>query len=291
MNPSLERKLAAQLGVPLRRATATRGSEINDTYDVELEDGRVVFVKTHGGALPGLYACEAEGLTWLRAAHALRVPDVLASAEADMQGPGYLVLERIEQGRPAPDYDEQLGTGLAALHRAGAAQFGLAHDNYLATLPQDNRTLGTETWGEFYAMRRIAPQLERALRAGRIPSALQQQLERLLGRIPELVGPEEAPARLHGDLWGGNVICDELGSPVLIDPAVYGGSREIDLAMMRLFGGFSESVFAAYEASYPLPEGHRERTSLYQLYPLLVHVNLFGSSYVSQLERCVAHWA
>jgi fructosamine-3-kinase len=289
MNPALERKLAAQLGVSLRRATATRASDINDTYEIELDDGRVLFVKTHGGALPGLYACEAQGLTWLRAAHALRVPDVLASSEADMQGPGYLVLERIEQGRPASDYDEQLGTGLAALHRAGAPQFGLAHDNYLATLPQDNRSV--ETWGEFYAMRRIAPQLERALRAGHIPSPLQQQLERLVGRIPELVGPEEPPARLHGDLWGGNVICDELGGPVLIDPAVYGGSREIDLAMMHLFGGFSERVFAAYDASYPLCAGHRERTSLYQLYPLLVHVNLFGSSYVPQLERCSARWA
>ena len=107
----------------------------------------------------------------------------------------------------------------------------------------------------------------------------------MCARLPELCGPAEPPARLHGDLWGGNAIADEHGEPVLIDPAVYGGHREIDLAMMRLFGGFGARCFAAYDEAYPLADGHAERVALYQLYPLLVHVNLFGGGYVASVER------
>ena len=110
-------------------------------------------------------------------------------------------------------------------------------------------------------------------------------------RFVELLGADEPPARLHGDLWGGNAMCDEHGAPVLIDPAVYGGSREIDLAMMRLFGGFGERVFEAYHVAYPLAPGQRERVPLYQLYPLLVHVNLFGSGYVGPVEHAIERFA
>jgi fructosamine-3-kinase len=124
-----------------------------------------------------------------------------------------------------------------------------------------------------------------------LPKVLARRLDRLIERIPQLVGPNEPPARLHGDLWSGNVLCDEHGSPVLIDPAVYGGHREVDLAMMRLFGGFSDAVFDAYDAAYPLQPGHEERVALYQLYPLLAHVNLFGAGYVPQVERCIDRWA
>jgi fructosamine-3-kinase len=155
-------------------------------------------------------------------------------------------------------------------------------------LEQDNRP--SERWGTFYAERRVLALTERALQRGALPRALARRLEQLAERIPGLVGPDEPPARLHGDLWGGNVLCDEQGAPVLIDPAVYGGHREVDLAMMRLFGGFSQAVFDAYHAAYPLQPGHAERVALYQLYPLLAHVNLFGASYLPQVERCIARW-
>src|SRR5204862_1227715 len=134
------------------------------------------------------------------------------------------------------------------------------------------------TWSDFYQRRRLEPQVRRAAEAGLVGPALRRAFDRLFTRLPELVGPAEPPARLHGDLWGGNAMADEQGAPVIFDPAVYGGHREVDLAMMRLFGGFGRRVFDAYAEVYPLAPGHEERVALYQLYPLLVHVNLFGGS-------------
>lgn len=288
MNRALSNKLTARLGSRVQRSTAAAGGDISESFEIELANGRKYFVKTQSGELPSLYEREADGLAWLRESQTVRVPDVIFATDADALGPACLVLELIERGPRGAAFEEQLGTGLAALHRAGAPHHGLPLDNYLATLPQDNRS--TSTWAEFYASRRIAPQLERAVRSGHANSTLAHRLERILARIKDLVGPEEPVARLHGDLWGGNVISDDKGVPVLIDPAVYGGHREVDLAMMRLFGGFSERVFAAYAAAYPLSPGHAERVPLYQLYPLLVHVNLFGRSYVPQVERCIAKW-
>ena len=288
MKAALRQKLAACLGATVSHSQAAVGGDINQAYVVQLADGRKLFVKTQAAALPGLFPAEKHGLNWLAEARALRVPEVLHASDADALGPACLVLELIESGPPSPQYDERLGTGLAALHRAGAASFGLPRDNYLATLPQDNRARAS--WGELYAEQRIAPQVERGRRSGAWDAGLQTRLEQLIARLPQLVGPDEPPARLHGDLWGGNVIRDALGQPVLIDPAVYGGHREVDLAMMKLFGGFSARVFEAYHAAYPLDPEHHERVPLYQLYPLLVHVNLFGGSYVSGVERCIAHW-
>jgi len=285
---TLATKLAARMGSSVARSTPAAGGDINQAFHVWLQDGRELFVKTQSAALPGLFPNEARGLAWLAEANALRVPEVLLASEADDDGPACLVLAWIERGARARDYEEQLGTGLARLHRTAAACFGLDHDNYLASLRQDNTP--SERWGIFYAERRIAPLTQLAAQRGELPQALLRRLERLLVRIPDLVGDEEPPARLHGDLWSGNVLCDESGAPVLIDPAVYGGHREIDLAMMRLFGGFSEAVFDAYHAAWPLSPGHEERVPLYHLYPLLAHVNLFGSAYLSQVAHCIARW-
>src|SRR5690606_6795024 len=153
---------------------------------------------------------------------------------------------------------------------------------------QDNTPAGD--WTEFFRERRLLPQVERAIENGRAPAALAQGFDRLFDRLPELVGPAEPPARLHGDLWGGNLHVDERGLPCLIDPAVYGGHREMDLAMMRLFGGFSERVFAAYDEAYPLSPGAKDRVTLYQLYPLLVHVNHFGGSYLASVQQALARY-
>jgi fructosamine-3-kinase len=288
MSSSLRALLETRLGAALQ-LTAVSGGDINQCFEARAGDGRVWFVKTHASPLPGMYRCEAEGLRWLAAARALRVPEVVFACDPEGGAPGCLVLEHIARGRRAADYDERLGAGLAALHASGAPRFGLERDNYLATLPQDNRA--SPSWAAFYAQRRIAPQVERAARGGLLDARLVGRLEALMARFPELLGPDEPPARLHGELWGGNAMCDEHGAPVLIDPAVYGGSREIDLAMMRLFGGFGERVFEAYHAAYPLAPGQRERVPLYQLYPLLVHVNLFGSGYVGQVAHAIDRFA
>jgi fructosamine-3-kinase len=197
-----------------------------------------------------------------------------------------LLLEFIRSARRQPGFDVALGRGLASLHRFGAPSFGFHGPNFIGRLTQENRE--QPSWAEFYRDRRLEPQLRAAEAAGRAPPALRRNFERLFSKLPELVGEAEPPARLHGDLWGGNLHVDEHGAPCLIDPAVYGGHREMDLAMMRLFGGFSERVFAAYAEAFPLTKGHAERVHLYQLYPLLVHLNLFGGGYLGSVEQALS---
>jgi fructosamine-3-kinase len=285
----LAAKLSQLLGEPVSRLQPAAGGDINQAFVVTLANGRNLFAKTHPAALPQMFRREAEGLAWLAEASALRVPRVIVASEADAEGPACLVLEYIQ---PAPrggvQWNERLGRGLATLHRHGAREFGFHDANYLASLPQDNTPYAR--WPEFYAERRLAPLVELAERRGLLPPALVRRLELLYTRLPALVGDAEPPARLHGDLWSGNVLATASGEPVLIDPAVYGGHREIDLAMMRLFGGFEARVFAAYDETYPLTPDHADRVALYQLYPLLAHVNLFGASYVPQLDHTLARY-
>lgn len=285
---SLEHKIAALVGEPTIKVEAVAGGDINAAFVVTLASGRRVFAKTHHSALPEVFAREAEGLAWLAEARALRVPEVVAASDADARGPACLVLEYIQSASPGADYDEALGHGLAALHRHGAPAFGHVGANYLATLPQDN-TQGTR-WPAFYAERRLAPLTDRAVARGLLPAPIATRLRRLCERIEGFAGDAEPPARLHGDLWGGNVLAAASGEPVVIDPAVYGGHREVDLAMMRLFGGFSRRVFDAYREVFPLAGGYEERVGLWQIYPLLAHVNLFGGGYVPQVDRALGRY-
>lgn len=287
MTPAVERAVAVALGAACKKKSSVAGGDINEAYRVSLADGRTVFVKTNDRADPAMFPAEARGLQWLASAEALDVPKVLAVSAGE--SPAYLVLEYVEPGRRVSDFDERLGRGLATLHRFGAPGFGLDHDNFIGRLPQHNVPL--PTWHEFYRDRRLTPQFETAARRGLVPPELRRAFERLCSKMEDVVGPPEPPARLHGDLWGGNLHVNARGGPCLVDPAVYGGHREMDLAMMRLFGGFSRTVFDAYADAFPLAHGHEERVPLYQLYPLLVHVNLFGGSYVGAvrraLEQCV----
>jgi fructosamine-3-kinase len=279
--------VSAALGSEVTSTARVRGGDINDAFDVTLGDGRRVFVKTNARAEPRMFACEARGLDWLREANAIRVPRVLAaSSEAASENEtAFLVLERIASASPARDFDVQLGQRLAHLHRAGATRFGFDEANFIADLPQDN-TPG-DSWPAFYVARRLQPQVRAAIDSGHAQARWSRDFDRLFARMPELTGPPEPPARVHGDLWGGNVLADEHGAPCLIDPAVYGGHREVDLAMLRLFGGAGPRCFAAYDETWPLAAGHEDRVRLYQLYPLLVHVNLFGGSYVQSVESAL----
>jgi len=281
----LKAAVASALGSDVATTRGIAGGDINRAYEVALVDGRRLFVKANDSSPRGMFAAEARGLGWLgEAAGALRIPKVVAvaSPEAPQQ---FLVLELVATGAPARDFDEKLGRGLAALHRHGAQTFGLDHDNFIGWLPQANAAVSN--WPEFYRARRLEAQLRRAADEGRASSRMRQGFDRLFRVLDEICGPAEPPARLHGDLWGGNLLCDDRGGPCLIDPAVYGGHREIDLAMMRLFGGFGARVFDAYDEAWPLADGHRERVPLYQLYPLMVHVNLFGGSYMGSVEAAL----
>jgi protein-ribulosamine 3-kinase len=287
IDAALAAELERALGSAVVRSAPVSGGDINEAHSLWLADGRRAFVKTSSGAAPGLFPAEARGLDWLRTAGSIRVPRVLSVSGGGDGRPAFLALEWIERGRPRTDFDARLGRMLAALHRFGAVGFGLDEPNFIGRLPQDNRPCAT--WLEFYRERRLMAELARAP-AGLLPAALRRDFERLFARLGDWIGPSEPPARLHGDLWGGNLHVDEHGDPVLIDPACYGGHREIDLAMMRLFGGFGARAFAAYAEAYPLAPGHEERVDLYQLYPLLVHVNHFGASYVGAVERALRRY-
>jgi fructosamine-3-kinase len=285
MDARVEASLAAALGSRVLKARPLTGGDINEAYEAVLADGRAVFVKCNATAPNDMFVAEAHGLGWLAQAKALRIPAVLAASGADQLTP-FLALELVRPAPRARDFDERLGHGLAALHRHGAEAFGLDHDNYIGRLPQKNTF--AVNWPEFYRVRRLGAQLKAAVDTGLATTRMRRGFERLFAQLDTLCGPPEPPARLHGDLWGGNLITDELGEPCLIDPAVYGGHREIDLAMMKLFGGFGPRVFAAYKEAFPLADGYRERVALYQLYPLMVHVNLFGGGYVPQVEGALA---
>jgi fructosamine-3-kinase len=276
------------LTLPPGASAATRvgGGDINEAFRVVLADGREAFVKTRPDAAPGEYAAEAAGLAWLAEPGALRTPAVLEVGE------DYLALEWVAPGRLDAAGVQELGSGLAATHGAGAPSFGATGELASAgfgslRLPNER----TEDWPTFYSERRLRPLARIARERAALSSSGIEAVERVCERMTELAGPPEPPARLHGDLWSGNVMADTEGRPWLIDPSAYGGHREVDLAMLRLFGAPSERVFNAYEEVAPLAEGWRERVELYQLLPLLVHALLFGGSYRGAAERTALRYA
>jgi fructosamine-3-kinase len=263
--------LPAGLG-EVRDARRVAGGDINDAWAVELADGRRAFVKTRPDAPAGEYAAEAAGLAWLAEADdAVRVPRVLAQDEA------FLALEWIEPGRLDADGEEALGRGLAALHRAGADAFGAPWSLHLGAvvLPND----ASDDWPAFYAEQRLRPLAAMARDRGSLSAAGARAVESICDRMIDLAGPPEPPARVHGDLWSGNVLAGADGRPWLIDPAAHGAHREIDLALLQLFGSPSPRTLAAYDEVWPRADGHAVRVGLYQLLPLLVHAVLFGGSY------------
>ncbi|HEV7584277.1 MAG TPA: fructosamine kinase family protein [Solirubrobacteraceae bacterium] len=262
------------------------GGDINEAFRVVLADGREAFVKSRSDAAPGEYAAEAAGLAWLAEPGALRTPAVLDVGE------DYLALEWVEPGGLDRAGIEVLGSGLAATHLAGAESFGASGAGASAgfgslRLPNDP----AEDWPTFYAERRLRPLARIASDRGALSRAGIEAVERVCERMPGLAGPAEPPARVHGDLWSGNVMGGADGRPWLIDPSAYGGHREVDLAMLRLFGAPSERVFTAYEEAAPLAPGWEERVELYQLLPLLVHALLFGGSYRAAAERVALRYA
>ena len=268
-------KKHVELAVGRRLVDARRvgGGCINEGWQVELEGGEPAFVKTRAQVAPGEYGTEARALGWLAEPQAVNVPRVLGVSER------LLALEWIDEGSLSTGGAEELGRGLAQLHAAGSHEFGAPWPLYVGRLKLSNEPL--PDWPSFYAERRLRPLIEEAS----LDRGAAQAVERVCDRLPELAGPPEPPARLHGDLWGGNVLGDSKGAGWLIDPIAYGGHREVDLAMLRLFGAPSGRIFDAYEEAAPLADGHEERVGLWQLFPLLVHAALFGGHYASQVEQ------
>jgi fructosamine-3-kinase len=245
-----------------------------------------LFVKLASREHRAMLEGEAYGLTQLEAARAVRVPQVRALGVAGETA--FLALEWISRAKATPACERLLGEQLAALHRSQVRSFGLDRDNHIGRTPQENGWM--DTWPEFFRERRLGPQLELAARNGL--SGLEAPGQRILEAVPALLTHGPPASLLHGDLWGGNWLSDSSGTPVIFDPAVYHGDRETDLAMTRLFGGFGPDFYCAYEGVWPLSEGSAVRMTLYNLYHVLNHANLFAGGYVQQsramMERLLA---
>lgn len=243
------------------------------------------FLKWKNGSLD-MFEKEFFGLRLLEKLGKLKIPETYCVGELDEKG--YLLMEYIDQGPANRAYWERLGNGLAQLHKITNTDYGLGHDNYIGSLCQHNRQ--GKTWSEFFINQRLIPQIELAHSKGLIDSRTLKLFETIYLKIPQLI-PEEKPALLHGDLWSGNIHCGPNSEPYLIDPAVYYGHREAELAFTKLFSGFDYLFYENYENSFPLTLGHQSRTDLFNLYPLLVHLNLFGSSYLSSILSTLKNYA
>lgn len=263
----------------IRSASALAGGCINQSYKVETTDGLFFLKFNLSSRYPGMFETEARGLQILRDAKAIRVPEPLLTGSATDYS--FILQEYVWQASYAANFWEDFGRKLARLHRHSHSIFGLDHDNYVGSLRQSNLPHGD--WISFFIEERLERQVKLGLDEGNIPRSVARNIQYLYTRLPELL-PKEPPALLHGDLWSGNFITDGEGNPCLIDPAVYYGHREADLAMTKLFGGFSVSFYEAYNEEFKLESGWRERMDIYNLYPLLVHVNLFGGGYLHSVE-------
>ena len=270
-----------------RDARRVGGGDINEAFHLLLADGREAFVKTRSEPVPGEYAAEAAGLAWLAEPGLLRTPEVLELDEA------WLALQWVEPGALDAAGAEELGRGLAGTHLAGAEEFGAppgaGREAGFGSLRLPNGP--ASDWPSFYAEQRLLPLARVASGRGAITSRAAAAVEQVCARLGELCGPPEPPSRLHGDLWSGNVMADSDGRAWLIDPSAYGGHREVDLAMLRLFGAPSQRIFDAYDEAAPLADGWQQRVELYQLAPLLVHAALFGGSYGAAAERVARAYA
>lgn len=285
MNRAPLDSVCSAAGLERSEVVSTRsvgGGCINNALKVRTTGGDFC-LKWNAGAGLDFFHMEAEGLAALAATGTVNVPRVAALSGPEDAVP-WLLLEWIEEARPTRDAWQRLGRGLADLHGWRDGHYGWHRDNVIGSLPQPNRWM--DHWGDFWAEMRILP-LARELGTSGVLSAQQLALvERAAARMSGLVGPAadaDGPSLLHGDLWSGNVLFGV--HPFVIDPSVYVGHREVDLAMCRLFGGFPAPFYEAYEAARPLQHGHERRRPAYQLYPLLVHARLFGGGYVASVAR------
>lgn len=265
--------------VDVRGRRPVGGGCINEALRIDCARGPL-FLKWRRGGPADMFGLEAAGLGLLRGTGIVQVPAVLGFGTAG--GHHYLLMEYLESTGPAADYWEDMGRRLARMHReVQAPRYGLEQDNYIGSLPQPNRPAGD--WTAFFIEQRLEPLVRRAAGEGLLDPSGVRHFQALYGRLPGLL-PVQPPSLLHGDLWAGNVMTGPDGKAWLIDPAVYYGNREIELAFTRMFGGFAPEFYRAYQETWPLEPGFGERVGLYNLYPGLVHLVLFGSAYLPAID-------
>lgn len=278
--PLIARRAEALTGSSVIATAPIAGGDISTATKLRLSNGATAVMKTLPRAPEGFFAAEAAGLRWLAEAEdGVAVPEVLG---VDQE---CLIVGWVESGKNNPEAAAAFGRALARTHAAGADAFGFPEDGFIGRLPMPNRP--ADTWAEFYAVRRVLPYLKLARDRDAIDAEGATVIEALIPRLADLI-PDEPPARLHGDLWNGNVLwgIDVATGPSgpgrvsVIDPAAYGGHREVDLAMLALFGlPQLPAVMAAYDDTAPLAEGWEDRLGIHQIFPLLVHACLFGGGY------------
>lgn len=280
-NSFLQKLLFQEMGpnTLLKKVSLCGGGCISNAAALKTSNG-TFFVKW--GQSPDMYRAEKDGLLLLKDKSALKIPDIVNFGKIDRQA--YIIMDHIDVVPVTPSYWKSLGTGLAQLHKNTASRHGLDQNNFIGSLEQKNDF--DEVWTDFFIKSRLEVQLQLALHTHRIDIPFSEEFRKIYNVIKELI-PECEPSLLHGDLWSGNVLSTMNSTAAIIDPAVYFGSREIEIAFTCLFGGFDDQFYQSYEENFPLEPGFSDRIDLYNLYPLMVHLNMFGSGYLGAIRNTV----
>ncbi len=276
------RSIAEVHSLKLKGVKSLTGGDINDVYLLQTTPKNYVVKINNADRFPKMFETEKAGLELLATTNTFRIPEVITQGEID--NTSYLLLEYIQPGNKTADFWNEFGTKLARLHRHTTDLYGWKHNNYIGSLFQSNAF--TIKASDFYTEERLRPQINLARQKGH----LTEDLTHFFKTVSDII-PNEPPALIHGDLWNGNYMVDENGLPVLIDPSVSYSHREMDLAMMQLFGGFPSEVFSEYQEEFSLESGWKERVTLWQLYYLLVHLNLFGAGYLGQVRAAISRYS
>ncbi len=270
------------LKIELLSVESVGGGSINETFRFETTAGDYFVKKNSASRFPEMFEKEARGLKVLADTKEIPVPKVISTGEEN--DVAFLVLKYIKSAPKQPDFWNSFAEKLAQLHKHSAGKFGLDHDNYIGSLNQSN--LKHAKWTDFFREERLMPLVKQARDSGQFGADTVNAFDRFYIKLEEIF-PEEAPSLIHGDLWSGNFMVNEEGNAVIIDPAVYYGFREMDLGMSKLFGGFDPQFYSSYDHYFKLEAGWEERIDYCNLYPLIVHVNLFGGGYIGSVRRII----
>ncbi len=271
------------INTTIQNVASLSGGSINEAIRISANTGTFFLKWNDAKKYPDMFKAEAKGLQLLKHPGEIYIPEVIEEGEVTKSS--FLLLEFISGGERRVDFFYHFGNALAKLHTHSNDKFGLDHDNYIGSLKQRNKQ--HDRWIDFFVEERLEKQLKLARDSGKINNSITQQFNKLYNRLEEIF-PVEKPSLLHGDLWSGNYLTGGDGNACILDPAVYYGFREMDVAMSKLFGGFDKEFYEGYEAEWPMEKGWEKRIDVCNLYPLLVHVNLFDGGYLNDVQRIVS---
>lgn len=280
-------ELESELGQKISSLKSLSGGCISDAFRLTLENNFSLFLKFNSEVKNDMFIKEANGLKEIKKSNTIRVPSVIKATNE------FILLEFIEPGKQKKNFFEDFGRMFASMHKFSNEHFGFYENNFIGSNEQDNIADDEEknNWVKFYFNKRILFQVELAEKLGNSTSELRESVSALENKMEEIIGStNDKPSLLHGDLWGGNYMVDENGNACLIDPAVYYGNREADLAMTKLFGGFNSEFYSSYNETFPLADGYEYRENIYKLYHVLNHLNLFGRGYYSQALGLIRYY-